>query len=520
MNATEEISKLGVQIPDRELSPELEKRILNFQLADIFKKENLDLAFYLLTGHEAFPYQLETCQRIIESCINQWGLLFVVLISRQAGKNECSSFIEMYLMLFGLYFGIEISINKFAPNTRPQVEVSKARLEGYLKDSILTKTNWKKELGYIYKIGEKSKTVLLSAHPAADVAGQTAKTLLEGDESQDLDELKWERDIAPMGAFNNATRVFWGVAWSKDSFNYKKLLEAQEMEKRTGKKQVLMFPWEVVAECNPFYKKYVTEEIARLGESHITILTQYKLQFLDTINKFFSDELIAKIFRNGEFGTLAGPRPGKTYVAGIDIAGEDEEKTDMDTKLGSSKKDSTVITIGEVQDDKTVVVVKWYSWIGKRHENQKVDAFNILSYWNVSKAVVDATGVGEPLASYLKDQLKDRVEPYKFKDQGDENKSKLGYEVWDFVNTGRLIIPQEQNVLPDDLEHWKECKHQINSLIRELKKEQQINYYVPKSSRRYDVPDHHGHDDYDFSLFLMVKAAKNLSIKSEIILFG
>jgi hypothetical protein len=48
----------------------------------------------------------------------------------------------------------------------------------------------------------------LSAAPSSNIVGATVSLLLECDEAQDVEIAKWDKEIAPMAASTNATRVF------------------------------------------------------------------------------------------------------------------------------------------------------------------------------------------------------------------------------------------------------------------------------------------------------------------------
>ncbi len=60
----------------------------------------------------------------------------------------------------------------------------------------------------------KRELTFLSAAPGSNVVGATASTLLQLDEAQDIEIAKYDKQIAPMAASTNATRVFWGTAWA------------------------------------------------------------------------------------------------------------------------------------------------------------------------------------------------------------------------------------------------------------------------------------------------------------------
>jgi len=88
------------------------------------------------------------------------------------------------------------------------------RLERVLERNLLTcgsVCSWKKEQGYIYRVGT-ARIYFLSGQPSANIVGATASTLLVCDEAQDVSIRKWDKEINPMAASTNATRVFWGRA--------------------------------------------------------------------------------------------------------------------------------------------------------------------------------------------------------------------------------------------------------------------------------------------------------------------
>lgn len=90
------------------------------------------------------------------------------------------------------------------------------RLERVLNANQLTRGRWSREHGYIYRLGQ-ARLFFLSGQPGANIVGATANLLLEVDEAQDILIERYDKDIAPMAAPANATRVFWGTAWTPDT---------------------------------------------------------------------------------------------------------------------------------------------------------------------------------------------------------------------------------------------------------------------------------------------------------------
>jgi len=497
---------------------------------DLFKRENLREAWRVFRKNDPFDYQIEVADAILYSALQGLGWLFVIMITRQAGKNEISAFVEQYILLYGWYYGTKVSGVKFAPVYKPQLQASMDRLEGAdaadsggLAGSIASRKLWKKSDGYKYHIGKPRLTnqmTFLSINPNANVASQTAFTLLEGDEAQDIDTNKWERDAQPMGTFNNATTVFWGVAWTKESHIYRATQQAYEMEARLeeelGYRPKLVYKidaYAVIASGNKNYEKAFKNQVARLGLDHIAIQTQYLLKFVDSIGRFFTGEQLARIYSN-DYKMRVGPEPGNIYIFSLDVAGQEENaedagQIDSASSIGTNKRDSLALTIGQLERDGTVIPVCFYEWVGLAHTKAREIIPKILKHWKTIGGSCDATGIGEALAYYLVEYFKDRmeIEPYKFKAQGDENKSKLGYLAYSFCMADLLKIPANPPADEVQAELWREVRWQLENLIRVAKKQQRINFYVPGNAEPRK-PGHVPHDDFAMSIFLLMRAAQ------------
>ena len=156
-------------------------------------------------------YQKEVALAVIESVLGRQGISLVVMFPRQSGKNELQAQLESYLLC--LFSGTDAEIVKVSPTWKPQSQNAMRRLERTLKRNPLTQTLWQKEAGYIYRVGS-ARVYFLSAAPESNIVGATASTLLEVDEAQDVLPGKFDKEVAPMAASTNATRVFWGTAWT------------------------------------------------------------------------------------------------------------------------------------------------------------------------------------------------------------------------------------------------------------------------------------------------------------------
>src|SRR5450756_1273229 len=80
-----------------------------------------------VAGRSLRPYQLEPARAILDSVLHRKGLTFTVMMARQAGKNELSAQLELYLL--NIFQRAGGNIVKCAPTFKPQIVNSKLRLE-------------------------------------------------------------------------------------------------------------------------------------------------------------------------------------------------------------------------------------------------------------------------------------------------------------------------------------------------------------------------------------------------------
>ena len=168
----------------------------------------------MASGITLRKYQRGVLSAIFDSVLNERGLSLVVIFPRQSGKNELQAQLETYLLT--LFSNFPVEMVKVSPTLEPQALTAMRRLERTVKKNKLTQRIWVKESGSTYRIGE-ARITFLSAAPESNIVGATASALLEVDEAQDVLCVKYEKDVAPMSASTNATRVFWGTAWTADT---------------------------------------------------------------------------------------------------------------------------------------------------------------------------------------------------------------------------------------------------------------------------------------------------------------
>ena len=209
----------------------------NFTSA-LLSKVCSDISYFCseASGLTLREYQKAPAYAILKSIQEKAGRCFVIMFPRQSGKNELQAQLEAYL--FCLFYIMNGEIVKVSPTWKPQTLNAMRRLERVLEKNELSKNYWSKESGYIYRVGT-CRLYFFSGQPRSNIVGATANLLLEVDEAQDILPAKFDKDIAPMAASTNATRVFWGTAWTSRTLLARELRACRKAEKEDGIKGCL-----------------------------------------------------------------------------------------------------------------------------------------------------------------------------------------------------------------------------------------------------------------------------------------
>jgi hypothetical protein len=436
------------------------------------------------------PYQLEAGEAIGRSILAGQGLVFTVCMARQSGKNELAAQLEAYLL--NLYAGIGGQIVKAAPSFRPQIINSQMRLRDVLANPI-SRGRWQERYGYIVEMG-RARLIFFSADPSANIVGATASLLLEVDEAQDVDEDVYWRELRPMASTANATTVLYGTPWTEDN-----ILEQQRRaniadEAVDGIRRNFEAPYTTLAATSPAYRRFVEGEIARLGERHPTIRTQYLLQPVAGAGRLFPARLLDRM--RGDHSPVAVPEPDARYVMGIDLAGSVVDATAGRPGRVLSGQDETVVTIAELIDTDgagppAIRVVAHLCWVGITHAEQLARLRRLIGeVWPSARVGIDATGVGAGVASLLAAAIPHRIEPFIFTAQ---SKSALGFALLAAAELGRISVYAAAGAAELD-EFWRQMRA--------------VRYRLtPGEEMQFSVPDADGHDDFVMSLALAVHAA-------------
>jgi hypothetical protein len=437
---------------------------------------------------------------ILDSVFRRKGLTFSVEIARQGGENELSAQLE--LLLLTLMITASKNIIKCAPTFKPQTIISMMRLKDRLNDAGFAGI-WANELGYIIRLGN-ARAIFLSADETANVVGNTAHLLLEIDESQDVSKEKYTKEFKPMGATTNVTTVHYGTTWDDSTLLEEVKQLNLELERKDGIRRHFRYDWQEVAKCNPDYLAYVEAERGRLGDNHPLFLTQYCLLPIHGGGGFLNHQQRAQLA--GQHARKQRAESGKLYIAGIDLAGEAEQETGTTVKALKPRQDSTVVTIGEldfsvtdgIQKQPRLNIVENYWWTGKKHTDLYPQLIDILSnVWHCRRVVIDATGMGQPVSSFLKKSLGSRILPFTFTAQ---SKSRLGFNLIAAINSGRLKM-----YAGDGSAEYRQFWFEMEKAKSQFRPNKTINFYVDPSE---------GHDDFLMSLALLVEASQKYSPRS------
>jgi hypothetical protein len=431
---------------------------------------------------------------ILDSVFGRQGLTFSVEMARQGGKNELSAQLE--LLLLTLYMTQPQNLVKCSPTFKPQTVISMIRLKDRLNDAGFNGI-WEAELGYIIRLGN-ARAIFLSADEQANVVGNTAHILLEIDESQDVSQEKYTKEFKPMGATTNVTTVHYGTTWDDSTLLEEVKQSNLELERKDGIRRHFRYDWQEIASYNLDYLAYVEAERERLGDSHPLFLTQYRLLPIQGGGGFLSRQQLSQL--SGEHARKRHAEAGKVYVAGIDLAGEAEAP--------EPRQDATVVTIGELdfstgdqfQKQPRIRLVEHYWWRGVKHSSLYPQLVDILkNVWKCRRIVVDATGIGQPLSSFLKKALGSRVSPFTFTSRA---KSELGFKLLAAINSGRLKVYKG-----DGSEEYRQFWLEMERARSQFRPSQTMNFYVPPAE---------GHDDFLMSLALVVEAAEQYERKTAV----
>lgn len=437
-------------------------------------------------GIKMRPYQLAPAQAILKSIQEKRGDTIVLIISRQAGKDELLSNLLSYLTL--LFAHRDVGIVVANPTYKPQTINAIMRLENRLNANLLTKTMWTKRSDYMRKVGQATVS-FLSGDGSANVVGAVASLLLVVNEAQDISPAVYDKNFAPMVASTNATRLIVGTVWTSHTLLAREEDAARQAESADGVQRVFKYDSTDVRKIVPAYGQFVDAEISKLGREHPLIKTQYFCERIDSQAGMFNAG--RRALMQGDQPAHEAPQPDHIYSFLIDVAGQDEASMNLEDSISANPgRDQLTLSIVSVDlstldllQAPTYRVVKRMAWTGANHITVFGQLQAMASVWNPLYFVIDATGVGEGLWAMLDHANPTKVIPVKF---SQATKSEIGYGFLAIINTGRF---RDCCPTPEVDKQYTACTAEI--LIGPL---HTMRWSVPDGTR-----DENGlliHDDY------------------------
>lgn len=388
-----------------------------------------------MSGLTLRGYQEDVLRAIVDSVLHQRGLSFVVMFPRQSGKNELQAQLETYLLT--LFSETDVEILKASPTLIPQSKNAMLRLERVLNQNLFVKKAWRKRdrAGYVVN---RARINFVSAAPDAKIVGATASLLLEVDEAQDVTCAKYDKELAPMAASTNATRAFFGTAWTSETLLARELRAAKAAQAEDGIRRVFVISAEEVAREVPEYAAFVDDYVARLGRDNPLVKSQFFSEEIFQQGTMFPPARAALM--RGHHAAQVAPSEGRIYCLLLDVAGQEESGAQL-TFTGA--RDSTVCTIVEadlstLKDEglkaPTYRVMQRRAWTGEKQVQIYREIRALANLWQARYVVVDATGIGMGLAAFLDESLPGKVIKFYFTPS---NKSAAGWSFLAICDSGR-----------------------------------------------------------------------------------
>ncbi len=546
--------------PQSEVSPnDMKKEILHQKI--LFRNPREFTRF--VSGLRLRSYQQGVLEAVLDSVMHDRGYSFVVMFPRQSGKNELQAHLEVYLLTLLSMHPIELV--KVSPTLNPQAFTSMRRFEKVARRNLLIASTWKKQGANTYQV-EHARITFLSAAPGSNIVGATASGLLEVDEAQQVSIEKYDRDIAPMSASTCATHVFWGTAWTSTTLLGRELRAAEEAEKKDGHRRVFRLTADEVSAEIEAYRRHVEEKIERFGRSHPMVRTQYFSEEVDGEGGMFPAERLALM--RGNQAARNTPDEYMITALLLDVAGEDEgvRSVEGSMSLANPARDATALTLVEIGFEKTEMTtepnggitqdahtkghgpdearanpgaeaslgvraslarterkghstlcpyeggptlpmyrpIRRWQWIGKGQADLHPLIREIALEWKARMVVVDATGVGAGLTSFLEKALPGRVLPFTF---SKTSKSKLGWDFLSVVDSYRWQEPVFADLPGEEqVKFQNEFFKQLAACQFEVKADHahSMSWQVPEGSRDPESGELL-HDDWVFSAALCAK---------------
>jgi hypothetical protein len=392
-------------------------------------------------------YQALCVDAVVDSCLNNRGLEFLWVFPRQSGKDEAVA--QMCSFLLTIFNRLEAGIVHVYP-TSGQLATGITRLEHRLDNVWCNGSWWHKSKPPRRGLGN-AQVAFFSGHPLAKSEGATANLLLIVNEVQDQVEAVIDRRFTPMRASANATALYVGTVRTTGDYLWKLKQRLEAEQQVDGYPRVFFVDPYMVGAENAKYLEFVEDQVASKGRQHPGVKTEYFNEPVDVSAGLFPERR-RRMMRSWH-DRLDMPVEGESYVALIDVGGQDEAPTNLvnNQTLENPGRDYTICTIVRVKRVERIKIGPMYEAVdvfvdqGSRHFQEGPGAASLfdrllayLAHWNVGAVVCDETGVGQGLTDALKEAMKGSGQVFGFDFAKGYGKARLGSDFLAIVETGRF----------------------------------------------------------------------------------
>ena len=474
-------------------------------------------------GLPLYDYQLLPLYPIIDSVRHHHGREYLLLFSRQSGKNEAMAQLLVYMLNMLQRKGGNMVFAATGDGLGRGVRRLEERLNNPFNREI-----WRKAAQPLRRILGDAAVVFISSHPQSAARGETADHLLIIDEMQNQQRSHIEAVFTPMRAARNATAVYLGTARTRHDALWLKKLELERQAERDGLRRVFTAGPEQVIAANPAYRKFLHGQVQQHGRYHPIIASEYYLEPLGSGSGLFPPRRLALM--RGDHARRRVPS-GAAIIALLDVGGQDEAATSPIAQLENPARDYTACTIVELTagcglspDSATDTgpiyhAVDIFTDQGSRHFQSYAGhpslAERLLAYlqhWRVDHLICDATGVGEGLTSWLTSRLgPSRTSPFKF---SASSKAALGGSFLALIETGRFKYWSDdaEEEWSDGWWFWTQAAHCTYDLPPGARFDHDLRWYVPATARISTPTGNQPiHDDRLISAALIAEADRLIS---------
>jgi hypothetical protein len=357
------------------------------------------------------------------------------------------------------------------PNTTALIISPSLRQSMIMFDKILALTTQNPLLAK--SITRKTRTIIQLTNNSRIIALPCSENLLRGytaqlaicDEAAFIPEKTITQIIFPMLSTTNGTAIFLSTPWGKDHFFYRAFVNPAYSTHKIKS-----------AECPLITPKFLEE--MRQNMTHEAYLMEYEAEFVEAQNSYFSQDLIRKCVELAEkiglelSQNLEREFPKGEYCAGVDFG-----------KL----QDHSTLAIAKIEDN-TIKLFYMHEFPLETPYTQVIGHLaRANEKFHFQRALVDQSGVGEPILEEIRSQGVNCVEGVKFTA---EAKEKLLSGLKITMEQGKLAIPYERRL----------CQ-QINEQQYSYSKNGHLQFNHPANSQ----------DDMLWALALAVAASKTES---------